>query len=220
MPSRTAPQINNLKDLQQFIKIIAFEKIPYTSIEGKNLEKLSDSIKQKILNWKNDNNFSNTDSYFQELSGLTNTIEITKTELLDGADLEDYFSTTDIKIKDITEGKKKSILKLTKIGYKSFELLDSKTPQDLLEYKMLLFWAILRSNIRPVWQRLIQNMDIFSTTPIDDAIKNIGENDRITRTFFLNASNYFELFNNNIVNNTGVVFDRLKIGMILLCSSI
>ena len=30
---------------------------------------------------------------------------------IDGADLEDYFSTTDIKIKDITEGKKKSILK-------------------------------------------------------------------------------------------------------------
>ena len=131
MSFRSAPQINHLKDLEPFIKIIAFEKIPYTSIEGKNFKQLPDNTYQEILRWKNENGFSNGAGYFQELSALLNTIGITKTEPLNDDDLEGNFSTTNIVMKEITNGRKNSVLTLTEIGFKKSGIFDA-TPIALI----------------------------------------------------------------------------------------
>ena len=217
---RTAPRVGSLKDLERYIKFLTFEIVPYTYIDGKNLlakkqnNLITNEEYEEILEWKKQNGFSDGQTYFQDLTALSTTLEITTKEIASDEELDGYFSSTSILTRKITNDKKTHIPRLTKIGEKLSHLSEEN---NLREYKRILFWLILRSNFRPVWQSLFLKSDVFSNTPVREAIE---EKDKETRTFFLNVSNYLDLFDFNAQENTGEIFSRLKIGLYLFYSTI
>ena len=222
----TAPLVDNLEDLSKFIDLISLYKIPYSFIDKKQLEEnkedgnISENVYQKIINWKDENKISTRVGYLSDIFALLERLGIITKSKLDEDDLNQLFCETDLTLKDITNGKTSVTASLTDIGYDLNSLILNDSDESRIEYKSKLFWLILRSEMNPVWQRLIEKKEIFSTLPVSAAIKEIGLIDDHTGGRFLKWSKYFDLFDFGSIINAGEIFEKKKFALKLLYSTI
>ena len=214
---RTAPQVDDLRELKKLINLIAFYKIPYTDLEKRKLDKqrekgiVSENLFQQIMNWKEANQIRDAMGWLSEIFSLLDSLGIITKLTLNQDDLDTPLCDNGPLLKDITNGKTSVTASLTGIGYDLNSLILNDSDESRIEYKSKLFWLILRSEIYPVWQRLIERKEIFSSKLVKTAINEIGVNDGQTRNLFFKWSKYFDLFDYESSVNRGEIFDKKKI---------
>ena len=223
---RTAPQVDDLRELKKFINLIAFYKIPYTDLEKRKLDKqrekgiVSENLFQQIMNWKEANQIRDAMGWLSEIFSLLDSLGIITKLNLNQDDLDTPLCDNGPLLKDITNKKLSKTAILTNDGYDLFSLISDASEENKKEYDAKLFWLILRSEIYPVWQRLIERKEIFSSKSVKTAINEIGVNDGQTRNLFFKWSKYFDLFDYESSVNRGEIFDKKKIALKLLYSTI
>ena len=223
---RTAPQVDDLNDLRKFINLIAFYKIPYTDLEKRKLDKqredeiVSENVFQQIMVWKEANQIRDAMGWLSEIFSLLNSLGIITKSTLNQDDLDTPLCDNGPLLKDITNKKLSKTASLTDDGYDLFSLISNDSEENKKEYDAKLFWLILRSEIYPVWQRLIERKEIFSSKSVKTTINEIGVNDGQTKNLFFKWSKYFDLFDYESSVNRGEIFDKKKIALKLLYSTI
>jgi len=225
-PFRTAPQVDKLEDLKKFIQSLEFLAVPYPFIDSRNIEKLSSEGKlslssyTELKDWKLRKQFSLAKGYFTEIISLMKILGIVEGRPLINSELEMPLGIDGPLVKNLVASKNIQTIQLTDLGHRLCSLLNTQTIQSLKEYDTYLFWLILTSRIRPVWQRLMESSNTFSNLDISKSILQIGEKDGITISTFLKWSNYFNLCTIDPDQSGKKLMEKGKVALKLLYATV
>ena len=199
-----APAVYDLGSLKAIIRSLEYTPIPYSYIDERRLcelennEKISSETHQAINDWKESENIIDGKGVLQSIVSLLKSLGIVYNVSIEENELDQPMGFSGPILNTFLE-KKTSAIKLTDIGYKLCELIQTNDDESNNMYENILFWRFLHSNTTHNFQKLIEDEDSY-VKGVNHTLKKF-ERDSKSITLFRGWIKYFEL--------TGIGSDNL-----------
>ena len=199
-----APAVDDLGSLKAIIRSLEYTPIPYSFIDERRLSelendgKISSETHQTINDWKESENIVGGKGILQSIVSLLKSLGIVYNVNIEKNELDQPMGFSGPILNTFLE-KKTCAIKLTDIGYKLCELIQTNNDESNNIYENMLFWRFLSSNITHNFQKLIEAEDSY-VKGVNYTLKKF-ERDERSITLFRGWIKYFEL--------TGIGSDKL-----------